>query len=276
MTVNWKQRLLGKWSWKRPFVSLLWIYLMLAIIAWFFGHKFLFRPPVCGYEIDQTRYHVIEPGVGRTIAYTWLKPSHDKAPVIFFSHGNAEDLSGYDWIFDQWQQSGCGVFAYDYPGYGISEGEPTESSVNESAETAWQFLRDTLGIPAERVIIVGRSVGCGPSLVIAQKNAHAGLILISPFRSAFQSVTRVPVFFGDLFPNEDVISSIHSPLLIIHGEKDRVIPCSQGRALFDRSPSNDKSWLMLPDCGHNDIFDEHYDLLLEKMMEFAVKHGSQS
>lgn len=274
--MNWKRRLLGKWSWKRPFVSLLWIYFLLALIAYFFGAKLLFRPPDSGYTMDNTRYYAIENQTTAKIGYTWLKPPHDKAPVIFFSHGNAEDISGYDWIFDQWQQSGCGVFAYDYPGYGISEGAPTEASVNESAETAWNYLRDTLGVPAERVIIVGRSVGCGPSLALAQKQDHAGLILISPFRSAFQSVTRVPIFFGDMFPNEQVITSIHTPLLIIHGENDRVIPCSQGRALFDLSPSHQKTWLMLPSSGHNDIFFDHYDELLEKMMDFAKTNGSQS
>lgn len=276
VSMNWKQRLLGKWSWKRPFVSLLWIYFLLAIIAYFFGHKLLFRPPARGYELDKARYHVIEQGSGSAIAYTWLHPPNDKAPVIFFSHGNAEDLSAYDWIFDQWQQSGCGVFAYDYPGYGISEGTPTEASVNASAEAAWNYLTVTLGVPSERVIIVGRSVGCGPSLALAQKQDHAGLILISPFRSAFQSVTRVPIFFGDMFPNEQVITSIHTPLLIIHGQNDRVIPCSQGRALFDKSPSHDKTWLLLPDCGHNDLFDDHFDDVFDKMMDFAKKNGSQS
>jgi alpha-beta hydrolase superfamily lysophospholipase len=274
--MNWKRRLLGTWSWKRPFISLLWIYVLLAIIAFFFGEKFLFRPPVSGYELDHARYHVIERDGEAKIAYTWLKPRNHKAPVFFVSHGNAEDISGYEGIFDQWQQAGCGVFAYDYPGYGLSEGKPTGKSVNESAERAWKFLREDIGIPANRVIIVGRSVGCGPSLALAQKNDHSGLILISPFRSAFQSVTRFPIFFGDLFPNETVIASVHSPLLIIHGEKDRVIPCAQGRALFDRSPSHNKTWLMLPDCGHNDLFDVHYDQLLDKMIEFAKANGLPS
>ena len=125
------------------------------------------------------------------------------------------------------------------------------------------------------MIIVGRSVGCGPSLALAQKHDHAGVILISPFTSAFQSVTRVPIFLGDMFPNEKVITSLHSPLLIIHGENDRVIPCSQGRALFDKSPSNNKAWLSLPNCGHNDLFDSHHDLLLEKTTTFAETNGAQ-
>jgi abhydrolase domain-containing protein 17 len=273
--MNWKQKLLGKWSWKRPFLSLLWIYFLLAIIAYIFGSKLVFPAPASGYEKDDIRYQVIDNGSATKIGYTWLKPKDDKAPVFFFSHGNAEDISAYDWVFDEWQQASCGVFAYDYPGYGISAGSPTETSVNESTERAWKFLRETMGIPAQRVIIVGRSVGCGPSLALAQNNEHAGLILISPFRSAFQSVTRVPIFFGDMFPNEKVITSIATPLLIIHGENDRVIPSSQGRALFEKSPSNQKTLLMLPNCGHNDIFDDHFDVLLQTMTDFAKKNGSR-
>jgi alpha-beta hydrolase superfamily lysophospholipase len=271
----WKQKLIGKWSWKRPFISLAWIYVLLALFAYFFGSKLLFRPPHSGYAHDGLRYRSMENGVTPKIGYTWLAPHDDKSPVIFFSHGNAEDIADYEWLFDEWNQAGCGVFAYDYPGYGISEGSPTESSVNDATSKAWKYLHDSLRIPAERVIIVGRSVGCGPSLALAQKNEHAGVILISPFTSAFQSATRVPIFLGDMFPNEKVSTSLHSPLLIIHGENDRVIPCSQGRDLFDKSPSNNKTWLSLPNCGHNDIFDSHHDLLLEKITTFAETNSGE-
>jgi hypothetical protein len=136
ITMNWKQKLLGKWSWKRPFISLLWIYIMLVVFAYFFGSKLLFRPPHSGYAHDGLRYRSMENGVTPKIGYTWLAPHDDKSPVLFFSHGNAEDIADYEWLFDEWNQAGCGVFAYDYPGYGISEGSPTESSVNDATSKA--------------------------------------------------------------------------------------------------------------------------------------------
>ena len=273
--MTWKRKLLGKWSWKRPFISLAWIYFLLSIVAYFFGSKLLFRPPDCGYASDGLRYQTIENGVTPKIGYTWLAPRDDKSPVLFFSHGNAEDIADCEWLFDEWHQAGCGVFSYDYPGYGISTGSPTEASVNAAASASWHYLRESLGIPPERVIIIGRSVGCGPTLELAKNNDHAGIILLSPFTSAFKTVTRVPIFLGDMFPNDQVIPSLHTPLLIIHGEDDRVVPCSQGHSLFESSPSRNKTWLALPHCGHNDLFDENEALLLEKIVHFAVANGTR-
>jgi len=70
-----------------------------------------------------------------------------------------------------------------------------------------------------------------------------------------------------------VIPSLHTPLLVIHGEDDSVIPCSQDQALFECSLGRNKTWLPLPDCRRNDLFDENETLLLEKIVNFA--NGTQ-
>ena len=80
------------------------------------------------------------------------------------------------------------------------------------------------------------------------------------------------MFMGDMFPNDEVIRTIKTPLLIMHGENDRVIPFSQGRSLYERSSSEDRTWLPLSACGHNDLFDVHYDLMLQSVDDFVRKH----
>jgi fermentation-respiration switch protein FrsA (DUF1100 family) len=72
--------------------------------------------------------------------------------------------------------------------------------------------------------------------------------------SAFRSVTRIPLFPGDRFPNHQHLAQVTSPLLVIHGEEDEVIPFSQGQSLFDLSPSPVKFFLPIPEVGHNDLF----------------------
>jgi pimeloyl-ACP methyl ester carboxylesterase len=271
VNVDWKKKLLGTWSWKRPFVSLAWVYGIMAVVALVFGSRLLFRPPVAGYEADGVHFRRMEVE-GKALGYVWRAPRDASSPVLFFSHGNAEDLADYEWLYEEWENRGYGVLAYDYPGYGISSGVPTEESVNEAALTAWQYGVKELGVDPQRAFLVGRSVGCGPTLVLAQKVPHAGVVLISPFTSAFKAATRVPMFMGDMFPNDEVIRTIKTPLLIMHGENDRVIPFSQGRSLYERSPSEDRTWLPLPACGHNDLFDVHYDLMLQSVDDFVRKH----
>jgi pimeloyl-ACP methyl ester carboxylesterase len=274
--MNWKKHIIGEWSWKRPFISLAWIYVILAIIAFFFGEKLLFRPHPCEYANDGIRYKLIENGATPAIGYSWVAPPDDVSPVIIYFHGNAEDIADNAWLYDECNQRGYGIFALDYPSYGISAGVASEDSVNRASATAYDFLQKELGIASKRIVIIGRSVGCGPALKLARKQQHAGVILISPFTSAFKSVTRIPIFFGDMFPNDHVITQLHTPLLIMHGENDSVIPSNQGKALFDRCPSNKKTWAELPGCGHNDIFDLQYEALFRKIDIFMSQEIRQS
>lgn len=80
------------------------------------------------------------------------------------------------------------------------------------------------------------------------------MVLISPFLSAFRTVTGIPLLPCDRFPNTRFIRKIETPLLIIHGEDDDIIPFSHGQKLFDLSPSRDKTLLPVVDTGHNDLF----------------------
>jgi len=159
-------------------------------------------------------------------------------PTLLYSHGNAEDLAQTDSLYKELHARGLGVPAYDYRGYGLSTGTPNEDSCQRAIQAAWNHLTDS-GIPASSLIITGRSVGSGPSVWLASREKPCGLILISPFRSAFTAAIPTPfsIFPGDRFPNMNRIRSMNHPLLLIHGEDDRVINASHGRALFAASPS---------------------------------------
>ncbi len=103
--------------------------------------------------------------------------------------------------------------------------------------------------------------------------ATSALILISPFRSAFTTAfpTPFPLFPGDRFPNHKRIKTINSPLLIIHGENDGVIPFSHGQKLFAASPATTKEFLKIPGAGHNDLFHVASKEIFTKIAEFALK-----
>ena len=162
------------------------------------------------------------------------------------------------------------MLGIDYPGYGQSSDRPTEKGCYNAIESGFRFLVEEVGIPRERIVIVGQSVGGGPATWLAEREPEVrGLVLISPFLSAFRTVTRVPLFPGDRFPNLKRIRKITCPLLVVHGERDEVIPFNQGQRLHDEHPGPKKAFLPLPDTGHNDLWARQFDVVVDAVMDLA-------
>lgn len=171
--------------------------------------------------------------------------------------------------------------AYDYSGYGISEGEPSEEAVYADVEAAFAYLVNVKGTPPDKIILYvlrcptksesfshallcinryGRSLGSGPTTHLAVKQSRmkqpvAGVILQSPLMSIFRVVFDFRFTMpGDLFCNIDIIDAVESPVTIIHGTRDEVVPFSHGEGLFEKCP---QVWRYKPlwviDAGHNNI-----------------------
>ena len=101
--------------------------------------------------------------------------------TLLFSHGNAEDLGDAISFLQMFRQAGFAVFSYDYRGYGTSTGRPTERGVYEDEAAAYRYLTETLHVPPDRVIAMGRSVGSAPAIHIAANKNIAGLNEEAPF-----------------------------------------------------------------------------------------------
>ena len=253
MIVNWKRILIGEWSWKRPFITLAWVYGILLIVALFFADRLIFHPPQEAYPADRSNFLTL-PGGGDDLIAAYYRPASEGMPTILWSHGNAENLASVKHAMDGLNEMGFGVLAYDYPGYGESTGKPNEKGCYKSIEAAYHQLVEIEKIPPTHLILAGQSVGSGPTCWLAENHEHGAVLLISPFLSAFRTVTRIPLFPGDRFPNLHHIKNISTPLLIIHGENDKVIPFADGKKLFELSPSGQKTFLPIPKAGHNDLF----------------------
>ncbi|GMF20355.1 unnamed protein product [Phytophthora fragariaefolia] len=147
--------------------------------------------------------------------------------------------------------------SYDYSGYGISEGEPSEEACFADAEAAFAYLVNVKKIPPSKIIL---SLGSGPTTHLAVKQSNveqpvAGVILQSPVLSMFRVVFNFRYTFpGDLFCNIDIIDQVRSPVTIIHGTRDEVVPFWHGEGLFEMCPQD---WrckpLWVTDAGHNNI-----------------------
>lgn len=236
---------------KRLASSLICIYVLLGLFAWFGAELLIFQPHPSGYK-DKSVITKLTCADGTKISAFYL-PNPGAKYTILYSHGNAEDLWDVRSTLMFYQRHGFAVLSYDYPGYGTSEGRPTESGCYQAIDAAYGHLTETLKVPADQIILMGRSVGGGPTMHLASTKDHKALILESTFTSTFRVPIPFPLFPFDRFPNKKRLSKYQKPLLLMHGDADRVIPFSHGKANFEACPSKKKQSLFVEGAGHNNF-----------------------
>lgn len=162
----------------------------------------------------------------------WLKNPNATQSIIFF-HGNAEDIGDIQLFVSQVRKQGYSILAVDYEGYGLSYGTPSEKGCYRTANAAYKFLTEIENISPENIISFGFSIGTGSAVYLAAHEPIGGLILQSPFLSAYRVITKIKLLPFDAFDNLAKIKKVNCPLLVLHGTKDSVIPFEQGRKLFE-------------------------------------------
>src|SRR4051812_48869219 len=174
-------------------------HLALVLVGLFLSDKLIFQPQHASYK-DDANVLKLRTSDGKSISAIYL-PNPSAKFTILYSHGNAEDIGDLRPWLQQLQAAGFAVFAYDYHGYGTSEGAPSEKNVYADADAAYGYMTGTLHIPPPQIISYGRSVGNGASIDLASREPVGGLIVQSGFTSAFVVLTKVPLVPFDKFRN---------------------------------------------------------------------------
>lgn len=172
-------------------------------------------------------------------------------PLLLFMHGNGELIDHWLAPFSELSRRGVGVLLVEYPGYGRSGGSPNQDSISQIAAAAYDLGVRLPGVNPDAIIAYGRSLGGGAACQLARLRPISGLILESTFTSLPELASRLglPGFLvRDQFPNLSVVSSLSVPVMVIHGERDDLIPIAHGEALAQAA---NVPLIRLP-CGHND------------------------
>ena len=184
----------------------------------------------------------------------WLVDPPGARVVTLFLHGNAGNVTHRVPHMREIAAAGSAVLTLDYRGYGKSQGRPTESGLYADADAAYDYLK-TLGRP---IVLHGESLGCAVAVDLAARRPCAALVLEAPFTSARAMAGRVLPVLGPLliFSYDSVpkIKRIRVPLLVMHGDRDTIVPIEFGRALFDAAPEPKTFWT-IPGADHNDILE---------------------
>jgi abhydrolase domain-containing protein 17 len=251
---DWRKLLFGEFSVKRLLSSLITIpialYIGLGVYAYFFSDSVIFQPQPSSFRDDDSIIKLITPN-GEKISAKFFKNATADFTILY-SHGNADDINVLSPYFQELSNEGFNVFAYEYRGYGKSEGKPSEQNAYEDAETAYNYLINEQQISPEKIIIFGHSLGGAVAIDLASRKNCGGLIAESTFVTAFRVLTQISIYPFDKFQSISKIKNVNCPVLIIHGKRDRVTPFWHGERLFEVA-NEPKSNYWIDEAGHNDV-----------------------
>ncbi len=169
----------------------------------------------------------------------WFVPAPNARGVILFFHGNGGNVSHYAHDLAIFRKLGFSGFSVDYRGYGKSEGTPSETGTYLDAEAAWRHIVNRMGVPPDRIVIFGRSLGGSIAAWLAHKHTPRLLVLESAFTSmraeaaALYPWLPARLLVGDMYDTETYVQDVRCPVLVIHSPDDEIVPYAHGLRLFE-------------------------------------------
>ncbi|MEP6687518.1 MAG: alpha/beta hydrolase [Gemmatimonadales bacterium] len=180
---------------------------------------------------------------------------------LLVCHGNAGNLAdaGRPAHYAGLRALGLNLLAFDYRGYGESGGVPTEAGLYQDAEAAYRYLRETLEVPPDRIVLFGHSLGSAVAVDLAARVPAAGLVLegalISVTARAQEVYPYVPVRWvaRSRYASIEKIGRVSGPKLFLHARLDDMVPIAHGRRLYQAAPPP-KAFVEMAG-GHGDAFE---------------------
>ncbi len=201
---------------------------------------------------------------GETLHGYWLRqPSAAPRLTVIFSHGKGGNLAqDVEWSHAEYLwRSGVDVLTYDYRGFGRSTGtSKDETTLAADAAAAVVFARTQPGVTIDRLVSYGHSLGSAPAIALAASTPGMRALIIESGFANGQAMAGsanplgIPVTWVMREPlwNTRTIATVRMPVLIMHGERDRLIPAEQGRDLF-AAAGDPKQLVIVPVAGHEDV-----------------------
>jgi fermentation-respiration switch protein FrsA (DUF1100 family) len=193
--------------------------------------------------------------------------------AVLFCHGNGGNLSHRGWALHSWhKEMRMAVLLFDYPGFGRSEGKPSEAGCYAAADTAYDWLVKSQKVPPERIVLYGGSLGGGVATDLATRRPHRALVLVSAFTSfpdmAQQQYPWLPGrwLVHNQFDNLGKIAACRGPVFLAHGRDDHLIPLRHAEHLF-AAAGEPKQLVIMANYSHNDAPNDDVFPVLRRFLD---------
>jgi uncharacterized protein len=190
--------------------------------------------------------------------HAWRASAPQPIGSIVWSHGRGGSIAGGDVMLRAFVRHGFDVLAYDYRGYGRSEGRPSEEGIYLDAEAAFDDEK-TRGVPESRIVCYGESLGGAVAIHLAGRRRCAVVAVVATFPSirdlAALQFGPLSVFAPDKYDSERLVGGLTVPFFEAHGDRDAVVPLSLGERLFAAAPEP-KRFVRVSGAGHDDIVED--------------------
>ncbi len=211
---------------------------------------------------------------GLDLVHWYRPPADDSAPVLVVFHGNAGTIADRVPKLVELMKAGFGLLLSGYRGYGGNPGKPSEEAFSADARLVLDWLAGE-GVPPERTVLYGESLGTGVAVKMATERPAAAVILEAPYTSVAEVAQSRFWFLParwlvlDKWDSLSRITRINAPLLVIHGLRDRTIPTRYGRRLFEAAV-DPKELLLIENGAHNDLYD--FPEVPAKVIDFVRRY----
>ncbi|MDX8376865.1 MAG: alpha/beta fold hydrolase [Mariprofundales bacterium] len=174
--------------------------------------------------------------------HAWYMPHPEAKYTILFLHGNAGNISTRLYLYSLWHQDKFNILTLDYRGFGHSTGLPDETGVHADAQAVYNYLREQMAVPAQQIIICGRSLGAAVAAHLAHKKTAAALILETPFTSLgdmtdvyYPWLPHLRFLTRNKFKTNAIINQISMPTMIIAASEDDITPHRMAEELYENA-----------------------------------------
>ena len=257
--------------------SLIIAYIVMIVFVYFYQRNLLYHPLEDNYQNDkiQFNYDEIFIKVDEEIQLkSWIiKKDFKKFKTLVIFHGNAGHLSNRIYKLNELYKLDINILLISWRGFSGNKGSPTENNLYTDAEAAIKWLNGE-GVINSQIILYGESLGSGVAVELGKENNFNSIILESPFTSIENSAKiyypylPVRLLLKDRYDSISKIKMINTPILIMHGKKDEIVPFSMGKELFERA-NNPKYSYFTSDDDHMMEFNSS---LLQKIKIFIEKY----
>jgi len=235
-------------------------YLGLGAVMYFAQRALMYFPettrtPPAAAGLPQAEEITLDTADGERVI-VWHVPPREGKPVVLYFHGNGGSLRYRAGRYRMLAEAGIGLVALSYRGFAGSTGAPSEPGLLADAAAAYKFA--VARYAPERIALWGESLGGGVAAQIAAREKVGKLILEAPFTSAAEVAQRAYLIFPvrllmqDQFRSDEYIARVTAPVLVMHGERDNVVPFDLGERMVGLIAAP-KKFVRFPDGGHNDL-----------------------